>query len=93
MVDLFPIDVFVDSSLSTPKLRSVISRLNLDVKDVRRVMIEDFREMGILFVEPRSSDILVDTMVNSLQNSIKLKNIRTTPVRRVEVVHLCKSPN
>ena len=87
MVELFPIDVFVDRSLSTPRLSSMISKLNLDVKAVRRVMIEDFREMGILFVEPRSNDIMIDTMVNSLNNSIKLKNIRHAPLTGVEIVH------
>lgn len=79
MSELFPIDVFVDRSLSTPRLSSIISKLDLDIRTVRTAMIKDFREMGILFVEPRASELMIDTMVDSLTNSIKLKNIKHTP--------------
>ncbi len=87
MVELFPIDVFVDRSLSNPRLSSIICELNLDVKTVRKAMIEDFREMGILFVEPRSRDVLMDTMVDSLSNSIKLKNLKLSSVTNSQMVH------
>ncbi len=75
MVELFPIDVFVDRSLSNPRLSSIICELNLDVKTVRKAMIEDFREMGILFVEPRVNDILYDSLIHSLSNSKRIKKL------------------
>ena len=79
--DKVPIDEFVREGLQTNRVMSVISRWRVEAKLLENIIVSNFREMGIFFVDSKQKQTAMNHIIHLLRYSNDISNAKAKAER------------
>lgn len=75
LTERLPIDLFIFQCLAMERVQMYTSGWRVDPKIIQGVLVKYFREMGIFFVSPNQTELVLNSIIHHLQNSLEINEI------------------